>query len=368
MFRQLFVNFTIIISAISITAHMFREKELVHSSPISSRIIFGICSGVLGIILMIFSIQVLPNIIVDFRNVAAIWSAIYGGPVSAIITCMIIGSFRVLYFGLTDSSIAALINISFMAIGFSFICRQSFSMRKKYAICVIYAIFISSIAFYLVLTNNNVLVKVLLYFSIGTIIVTYFMYYLTEFHIKLNSLYRKFRSEAKQDFLTGLNNVRGFDEEINFLMNNSKQTSHVVSLLFIDIDFFKKINDTYGHIAGDAILIELADLLPKLCSYKDTVSRNGGEEFSIILRDCPLSKAIEVAERIRSIIEKYPFKLLNNNIINITVSIGVANYPDTIDEINKLIEKADTSLYKAKRTGRNKVSIIQDDEGLCPNT
>ncbi|MDF2907110.1 MAG: diguanylate cyclase protein, partial [Herbinix sp.] len=85
------------------------------------------------------------------------------------------------------------------------------------------------------------------------------------------------------------------------------------------------------------------------------VSRNGGEEFTVLLLDCPNSQAIHIAERIRTSVENHPFILSTGFQISITVSIGVASYPETVDDLEKLVEKADTELYSAKRTGRNKV-------------
>ena len=129
-------------------------------------------------------------------------------------------------------------------------------------------------------------------------------------------------------------------------------------MLFIDIDFFKKVNDTFGHQNGDKVLEDLGKILLNSCSHSDVVSRNGGEEFSILMTDCPRDKVMEVAERIRKAVQDHKFYLIDGQAINITISIGVAIYPDTVNDINLIVEKADSALYEAKRTGRNRVSTV----------
>ena len=142
-------------------------------------------------------------------------------------------------------------------------------------------------------------------------------------------------------------------------MNNfSQQTirkGENLSLLYIDIDYFKKINDTYGHSSGDIVLKNLAIILRDTCRIFDIISRNGGEEFSVMLLDCTASHAFEIAERIRKNVETNKFHISYKDDICVTISIGVTTYPDITDNIDNLIENADTALYEAKRTGRNKI-------------
>jgi diguanylate cyclase len=124
----------------------------------------------------------------------------------------------------------------------------------------------------------------------------------------------------------------------------------------LDIDHFKKINDQYGHTAGDEILKQLTELLHSTCRIFDIISRNGGEEFSVILQDTPLSHAKEVAERIRIAVESFDFKI-DNQIINLTISIGCSSYPENTQNPDELISLADKALYQAKESGRNKVIV-----------
>ena len=108
---------------------------------------------------------------------------------------------------------------------------------------------------------------------------------------------------------------------------------------------------------GDKVLEELGKILLTSSINSDTVSRNGGEEFSILMTDCPRDKILEVAERLRKTVAEHKFYLIDGQVINITVSIGVAIYPDTVKDINMIVQKADEALYQAKRTGRNRVVL-----------
>jgi diguanylate cyclase len=124
----------------------------------------------------------------------------------------------------------------------------------------------------------------------------------------------------------------------------------------IDIDFFKRVNDTYGHSAGDMVLKQLSGILISSCRSFDIVSRKGGEEFTVILLDCNYEHAFEIAERIRKNVEDYYFIIDDSKKVSITISIGVSSYPSRTDNSNELLHEADNALYSAKRNGRNQVN------------
>ncbi|WP_406540839.1 GGDEF domain-containing protein [Clostridium ljungdahlii] len=132
-----------------------------------------------------------------------------------------------------------------------------------------------------------------------------------------------------------------------------------MSLIFLDIDYFKEINDKYGHGSGDIVLKNLANILTNTCRAFDIISRNGGEEFSVLLLNCPTADAIQVAERIRQNVEAYSFHISNKTTIHITISIGVSTYPSLTNNIDNLLSDADTALYKAKNEGRNKIILYK---------
>ena len=138
---------------------------------------------------------------------------------------------------------------------------------------------------------------------------------------------------------------------------NSKRYNTNFSLILIDIDFFKKFNDSFGHQSGDAVLRQVALKLKKNVRATDIVCRYGGEEMTIILPNTDKEEAIITAQKICQIIAEKPFKLANNQESKVTISLGVATYPQDGDNIDKIIEHADKCLYFAKENGRNQVGV-----------
>ncbi|MBC8212513.1 MAG: GGDEF domain-containing protein [Gammaproteobacteria bacterium] len=168
------------------------------------------------------------------------------------------------------------------------------------------------------------------------------------------------RKQATIDALTGLNNRRGFDTTLQSYLDSYRASSSKFCLLLIDIDHFKLINDTYGHLVGDKVLVGLAKVLFKQIRKSDYLARFGGEEFAIILPDTPLDEAFVQAENIRKSIEKLRIKHIKTGqqIGQITISIGLARYLAD-DGALEIIERCDNALYKAKSSGRNKVSLAE---------
>ena len=201
--------------------------------------------------------------------------------------------------------------------------------------------------------------KIIATYFIGNTLVAWILFIYTEYLSESVKLHKKLKDEATKDFLTGLNNVRQFDTSFNSISQLTLRKEEKLSLLFVDIDFFKKVNDTYGHNKGDIVLKVLGEILIDTSRIFDVVSRNGGEEFSVLLLDCDSSHAIEIAERLRKKVETYKFSISDKINLNITISIGISTYPDTTNKIDDLLEDADKALYEAKRTGRNKVVLYK---------
>jgi diguanylate cyclase (GGDEF)-like protein len=161
------------------------------------------------------------------------------------------------------------------------------------------------------------------------------------------------------DELTGLYNRAFLDDALENFFYISKSNSKPLSFLMLDLDNFRNINENYGHETGNKILFELVNLIKNIISRHGIIARYGGDEYSILLPETNLKSATTIAEQIRSNVEAHDFsKYLNGKEGKLTISIGISSYPDTATDLAEFKEKADASLYQAKKTGRNKVSFI----------
>lgn len=185
-------------------------------------------------------------------------------------------------------------------------------------------------------------------------IVAFTLAYIVKYLIKSRDFEKQYML-ATTDGLTELYNHRYFQEQIRMQVEQSKRYSNNFSLIIIDIDFFKKFNDTFGHQSGDAVLRQVAQTLKKNVRATDIVCRYGGEEMSIILPNTTKDEAFATAQKICNRVAEKTFKLTGNNETHVTISLGVSTFPFDGDTAPKIIEAADKKLYNAKNNGRNQV-------------
>jgi diguanylate cyclase (GGDEF)-like protein len=173
--------------------------------------------------------------------------------------------------------------------------------------------------------------------------------------IKNSVKYERMAFAAKRDHLTGIMNKRCLMTEVIKLYRLALRYSHPLSLCMLDIDHFKRFNDTYGHQTGDVILKILARLLRRNLRETDIVARYGGEEFTIVLPNTRKDSALKVLDKVRQAVQEYGFET-EKGILNVTVSMGAATVgDDNIENVHDLFKKADIALYQAKLT-RNRVT------------
>lgn len=168
---------------------------------------------------------------------------------------------------------------------------------------------------------------------------------------------------ATHDGLTGLYNQRTFYSLLEDEFIRVRRYKRPVSLLLLDIDHFKQVNDTYGHRVGDRILRGVSDHLMSQLRSMDLACRYGGEEMTVILPETSLVAGQQLADRLRQSIEKNPFVVDNEQQVQITVSIGVASFPEHGEKVSTLVASADKALYAAKKGGRNRVCIPEQQPG-----
>ncbi|MFK8069234.1 MAG: GGDEF domain-containing protein [Gammaproteobacteria bacterium] len=162
--------------------------------------------------------------------------------------------------------------------------------------------------------------------------------------------------------LTGISSRESIMDQAENAFADANQNGSNFSLVVADIDFFKHVNDTYGHAMGDEVLKKVAGRMNNVVRGNDVIGRTGGEEFMIVLPQSDITAASAVGERIRQAIEKSPISF-NDNSISITISLGAAQLKNN-EKLEELIERADQALYEAKETGRNRVCLSEktDDD------
>jgi diguanylate cyclase (GGDEF)-like protein len=171
------------------------------------------------------------------------------------------------------------------------------------------------------------------------------------------ALQQQLAEQAERDPLTGLYNRRRFFEKAALSWNAYVESGEVFAVLAFDIDFFKSVNDTYGHDTGDSILQHIAHQLQSACTNEDLVARIGGEEFSMILSHVTPEEAMGVAERIRSTIESSPL-ILASGPLKTTISIGIAVVDPRDKTTDSVLKRADLALYQSKQSGRNRSTLL----------
>lgn len=186
-------------------------------------------------------------------------------------------------------------------------------------------------------------------------------------HLKIKYLQDELRQKnvllkelSGTDELTQMNNRRRFMEHFTNEFARARRYKHSLSFVMFDVDYFKQINDRYGHLVGDRVLIEVAVVMKKSMRAADIIGRYGGEEFTLLLPETNLQGALPYAERIRKEIELHNFPLNDSDTMKLTVSGGIAAFPETLAEtVDDLLRKADEALYRAKGDGRNRIEIAE---------
>ena len=172
----------------------------------------------------------------------------------------------------------------------------------------------------------------------------------------------RLKKQVAIDEMTGMYNFRFFRKQLKTEIARARRTGLSCSLIIFDIDHFKRVNDTFGHPAGDAVLKEITRRIITTIRSIDYPIRYGGEEFAVILPETGLVEAIRIAERVRKAVVAKPFRLNTHPPVTVTISGGVAEFSDLFaSSMETFIEAADRALYQAKDGGRNRISFSKSD-------
>lgn len=268
---------------------------------------------------------------------------------------------------LGDALFANLVYV-FLIIGFHFICMEVAKLRLS-SVQKVILVKLSAVPLMLFYLHQ----KIHLEYTLDDLL-TWILYFLVSFFITFilisaayyidtsNKLIYDLQQSTILDPLTGLTNFRHFDKTFETAFHHATLKKSNLSIIIIDIDYFKRVNDTYGHLVGNSVLSTFSQMLLKISFPPNTViSRIGGEEFAIILPNINVSETEHLAEKIRRKVEKIEIPIAASGSV-ITISAGIANYDGhnypTADE---LLHAADQALYNAKRNGRNQVHIRQTE-------
>jgi diguanylate cyclase (GGDEF)-like protein len=178
--------------------------------------------------------------------------------------------------------------------------------------------------------------------------------------IESNLLMDKLHDTSLRDGMTNLYNRRFLENFIDKVMSQVRRAEETYHVMMLDVDFFKMVNDTYGHDVGDTVIVELAKVLKNNTREADLAIRYGGEEFLVMLYNSTDEGALMVAKKIHQEFGKLRFDVGGGKTLQKTISIGISKFPTDGDTIWKCIKYADTALYNAKDTGRNKIVEFED--------
>ena len=356
MLFDLLINFCILFTFAVLSYWPFQDYTR-STFPFSKThpYIIGIMAGFAGYMLMESSSHVANTIIIDARYVLVVIVGIFGGPIAPIVAGIIMGISRmfILDTSITTNFLAGLDTIVIgIVVGiFCFKYPMTFkNVHRYFYYATIQTTLVFSYLIFQTTTNYLHIVYFVLFASFSFFIV---MFILMELNVHFKKI-RRTELLSETDYLTGLYNNWKFQQLTHSYITDS---TDAFSMISIDIDHFREVNDVYGHPAGDEILKGLAErLLNLLSSIECYVTRAGGEQFVVLLPNSPPAIGLDLGERIRSGVAQSPFEVSGDQEVSITVSVGVSSYPDNGMTIQELYSAADKAMYESKAIGRNRVS------------
>lgn len=352
MLYTLLANFALL-TAFIYFGYMIRSRFLSKQQNTPwTRTLLGLMLGLFGVVLMYYNFPIGTQTVADFRQLPILIAVYAGGGISGGISTLIIAVYRLFFLhGFSFHSIVGAINVLItLLIALLFLRVRKLSLKRWMPALLLSAA--NTMVIFLLVLNINSWVEIgantLLFIVAGL-----FTYSMLQHLREANESLKMMREAATRDYLTSLHNSRAFEAMMAQKITSSNRNGTPFTLLFVDIDFFKQVNDSYGHPAGDAILLQFADVLRDTFRPGDHIFRKGGEEFVILVDQCDAEQIEKIGERLRQNVASHLFCLPGGGELMLTISAGSATYPNVHQE--ELIGKADQALYEAKKTGRNRL-------------
>jgi diguanylate cyclase len=369
MFMDFLHNLAITSAVLFLAGKFFEHRTLDFNAPLKTKLYCGIWAGLAGILFMLSTIHVTGKVLVDLRHLPIIIAAIYGGPIAAIVSAIIIGMIRIIMFGYSIASLGGSLVAVTTGLFCAYLSRTKLPLVHKFIWMNTFSVGVASLAIFLLVDNLVKVKKIFFYYWPISFLAAIFTFIVSEYIKKSNENSRFLKQNnlfleqlSNRDGLTQIYNRRFFDTTIEKEWKRASRNCTSLSLILFDIDNFKKYNDTYGHQVGDECLQKIAKLAETLIqSPSDVVARYGGEEFAIILPETTEDGALKIAETIRKAIQSLSIPNIYSNVLPIvTISTGVASLnPNPESNQLQLIERADQALYQAKSEGRNRVELYK---------
>ena len=293
------------------------------------------------------------------RYVAFMVAATYGGNLVSFVTATFMFFTNYVFFDQAASPTIIIVMNTILFLSFNIIRSFNWPKQKMYLAYSLAMVILMTIGSSFLHLWNLAYATFLFFYLSTNILGGYIILNFIDYTVDSLFQYRHLKKSLEIDYLTQVHNVHAFEEKLNdmiFLANAQKES---LILLMIDLDFFKKVNDFYGHDIGDIVLIELANILKEQTRPEDVVARKGGEEFSVILSNCSYESGLIISERIRKTVAEYVF-VKDKSPITISISTGLAIYPNDAKTAKELIKASDLALYLAKANGRNRVEYYQN--------
>lgn len=353
------VGHSIGLIALLILAYSEIVQRLSHR-PITYQVATGILFGAGAVVSMFDPVIIADGVVADLRLVSIALSGPFGGPLAAVICGLFAGAFRFFEGGVgAISGIAGIVIAVAVTVAFTrFLARDAHLLRPGH----VFALgSISSLSFVSVLLlpppiSLAFFKEVAAPLTIATIVGVAFLGTLMTRELRRIRAEAEVRAHSLTDPLTKLPNRRALDEALLRTFHHATRHELPLTVLFLDIDHFKRINDEYGHEAGDAALVGLADVLRATTRASDFVARYGGEEFVLLLPSTPIEGGLHQSERLRKSVEATSMQP-SVRPINLTISIGMGVLDPQVTTPEELLKSADDALLIAKSQGRNQVYV-----------
>jgi len=356
--KEFLVNASVLVSIIYVSS-LLHKYTLTNLDPRIKQILFIVMSIFAGWCSMFFGIHLSDSVIFDLRFIPVIISVLFSGSAISIFLIASGIGFARLYFGISAAAMAGLINLVILGlvgvILFYTLRNTNFIKKMLVSVIIINVFNVINIAVWGVIPAVTYLYGIVPIALPASIVFSVLLIWMikdlqSEFFNKMDLL-----NKANKDPLTQLYNKRAFQLIFNKLIYLPDRSSYPIAAAFIDIDNFKQVNDTYGHLKADIVLQRVGQRISSIVRYTDIVARYGGDEFVIIMSNCNKEMATSRMEELRRQFEVEAI-VINNQEVFVTLSIGVTVSPPI--DVKKILEVADRAVYQAKKDGRNKVVSI----------